>query len=116
MTKSPDTPRQDLAADLLADLTQPVPIDTVFKSDSPATSVGSPGPAALQESRAFRPAVQWLVRISPLDWRKPSLSVARDSTAMHLGPIRAEVALFRSAAMHLGPIRVELALFRSAVT
>jgi hypothetical protein len=97
MTKSPDTPRHDLAADLLADLTQPVPIDTVFKSESPATSVGSPGPAAPQESRGLRPAVQWLVRISPLDWRRPSLSVARDSTAMRLGPIQVELALFRSA-------------------
>lgn len=97
MTKGPDTPRHDLAADLLADLTQPVPIDTVFGSESPATSVGSPGPAALQESRALRAAVQWLVRISPLDWRKPSLSVARDSTAIRLGPIQVELAFVRSA-------------------
>ena len=94
MTKRPNTPGHDLAADLLADLTQPAPIDTV-KLESPAANVGSPDLAAPRESSRFRPAVQWLVRISPLDWRKPSLSVARDSTAMHLGPIGVELALLR---------------------
>jgi len=95
MTKRPDTPGHVLAADLLADLTQPAPIDTVFKLESPATNVGLPDLAAPRESRPSRPAVQWLVRISPLDWRKPSLSVARDLTAMHLGPIRVELAMLR---------------------
>ena len=94
MTKRPDTPGHDLAADLLADLTQPTPIDTAFKRDNQATNDGSSDLATPPpESSAFRPAVQWLVRISPLDWRKPSLSVARASTAMHLGPIRVELAL-----------------------
>ena len=93
MTKRPSTPGHDLAADLLADLTQPAPIDAV--SDSPAANVGLPDLAAPRESSRFRPAVQWLVRISPLDWRKPSLSVARGSTAMHLGPIGIELALLR---------------------
>jgi hypothetical protein len=91
----PDTPGHDLAADLLADLTRPAPIDTAFKLERPATNVGSPDLAAAREPSRFRPAVQWLVRISPLDWGKPSLSVARDSTAMHLGPIRVELALLR---------------------
>jgi hypothetical protein len=93
MTKRPDTPGHELAADLLADLNQPAPIDTVVKSESPTTNDGSPDLAAPRESSG--PAVQWLVRISPIDWRKPSLSVARDSTAMHLGPIRVELALLR---------------------
>ena len=93
MTKRPDTPGHDLAADLLADLTQPTPTDPPFKPASPATSDGSADLATPAESSLCRPAVQWLVRISPLDWRKPSLSVARDSTAMHLGPIRVELAL-----------------------
>jgi hypothetical protein len=91
MTKRPDTPRNDLAADLLADLSQPTAIDPLLKPESQATNVGSADLAAPRESRPFRPAVQWLVRISPLDWRKPSLSVARDSTALHLGPIRVEL-------------------------
>ena len=94
MTKRPNTPGHDLAADLLADLTQPAPIDTV-KLENPAANVGLPDPAAPRESSRFRPAVQWLVRISPLDWRKPSLSVSLDSTAMHLGPIGVELALLR---------------------
>jgi hypothetical protein len=89
MTKRPNTPGHDLAADLLADLTQPAPIDTV-KLESPAADLAAP-----RESSRFRPAVQWLVRISPLDWRKPSLSVSLDSTAMHLGPIGVELALLR---------------------
>jgi len=93
MTKRPNAPSHDLAADLLADLSQPTPVDTVFKPESQATNVGSTDLATLPESSPFRPAVQWLVRISPLDWRKPSLSVARGSTAMHLGPIRVELAL-----------------------
>ena len=93
MTKRPNTPGHDLAADLLADLTQPAPVDTVSELDSPAANVGLPDLAAPQESSRFRPAVQWLVRISPLDWRKPSLSVARDSRAVHLGPVRVELAL-----------------------
>jgi hypothetical protein len=95
MTTRPDRPGHDLAADLLADLTQPAPIDTVFKPESPATDVGLPEAAARPESSPFRPAVQWVVRVSPLDWRKPSLSVARNSTAMRLGPIRVELALLR---------------------
>ena len=95
MTTRPDRPGHDLAADLLADLTQPAPIDTVFKLESPAADVGVPDPAARRESSPFRPAVQWVVRVSPLDWRKPSLSVARNSTAMRLGPIRVELALLR---------------------
>ena len=93
MTKRPATQGHDLAADLLADLAEPTPIDAIFVSESQATNVGTAALAAPRESSAFRPAVQWLVRISPLDWRKPSLSVARDSTAMHLGPIRVELAL-----------------------
>jgi hypothetical protein len=95
MTKRPNTPGHDLAADLLADLTQPAPIDTASTLESPAANVGSPDLTAPRESGPFRPAVQWLVRISPLDWRKPSLSVARGSTAMHLGPIGIELALLR---------------------
>lgn len=83
----------DLAADLLADLTQPKPIDPVFELASQATNDGSSDLVTPQESSPFRPAVQWLVCSSPLDWRKPSLSLARDSTAMHLGPIRVELAL-----------------------
>ena len=95
MTTRPDRPGHDLAADLLADLIQPAPIDTVVKPETPATDVGLPDPAARSESSPFRPAVQWVVRVSPLDWRKPSLSVARDSTAVHLGPVRVELALLR---------------------
>jgi hypothetical protein len=95
MTKRPSTPGHDLAADLLADLTQPAPIDTGSDLDSLAADVELPDLAAPRESSRFRPAVQWLVRISPLDWRKPSLSVARNSTAMHLGPIGVELALLR---------------------
>ena len=93
MTKRPDTPGHELAADLLADLTHPTPIDTVVKHESQATNDGSSDLAAPPESRPFRPAVQWLVRISPLDWRRPSLSVARDSTAVQVGPVRVELAL-----------------------
>lgn len=95
MTKRADTPGHDLVADLLADLTQPAPIDPAFKSEHPATEVELSNLAVSRESTPFRPAVQWLVRISPLDWRKPSLSLARDSTAMYLGPIRVELALLR---------------------
>ena len=95
MTKRSDTPGHDLATDLLADLTQPAPVDAVVNLESPATKVASPDLADPRESSRFRPAVQWLVRISPLDWRKPSLSVARDSTAVHLGPVRVELALLR---------------------
>jgi hypothetical protein len=93
MTKRLDTQGHDLAADLLADLAQPTPTDPVVQQESQATNDGSSDLAAPPESRPFRPAVQWLVRISPLDWRRPSLSVARDSTAMQLGPLRVELAL-----------------------
>ena len=93
MTRRPDTPGHDLAADLLADLTQPTPADPVFRPASQATDDGSADLATPPESGPCRPAVQWLVRISPLDWRKPSLSVVRDSTAMQFGPIRVELAL-----------------------
>ena len=93
MTKRPHAPSHDLAADLLADLTQPTAIDTASKSETQAADVESSDSAAPRRSGPFRPAVQCLVRISPLDWRKPSLSVARDSTAMRLGPIRLELAL-----------------------
>ena len=93
MTKRPDTPGHDLAADLLADLAEPTPTDTVLTLESQATSDGSSDLAPTPESRPFHPAVQWLVRISPLDWRKPSLSVARESAAMQLGPIRVELAV-----------------------
>ena len=95
MTKRADTPGHDLAADLLADLTQPAPIDSGFPLESPAAEIGSPDRAVSRESGPFRPAVQWLVRISPLDWSKPSVSVARDSTAMQAGPLRVELALLR---------------------
>ena len=93
MTKRSDTPGHDLAADLLADLTQPAPVEPVFKPESQATNVGSADQTALPESSSSRPAVQWLVRISPLDWRKPSLSVTRELTAMRVGPLRVELAL-----------------------
>jgi len=93
MTKRPDTPGHDLAVDLLADLNQPTPVDTVVKHESQATEDGSPDLITRPESRPFRPAVQWLVRISPLEWRRPSLSVARDSTAVQVGPVRVELAL-----------------------
>ena len=55
MTTRPDTPGHDLAADLLADLTQPAPIDTVFKLESPATDVGLPDPAARAGVQPFSP-------------------------------------------------------------
>ena len=55
MTTRPDRPGHDLAADLLADLTQPAPIDTVFKPESPATDVGLPDSAARPESQSFSP-------------------------------------------------------------
>ena len=93
MTKRSDTPGHDLAADLLADLTQPTPTDPVFKPAGHTTNDGSADLATPPESSPYRPAVQWLLRISPLDWRRPSLSVARDLTAMQLGPIRVELAL-----------------------
>jgi len=55
MTTRPDRPGHDLAADLLADLTQPAPIDTVFKPESPATDVGVPDPAAQSEGPSPAP-------------------------------------------------------------
>jgi hypothetical protein len=93
MTRRSDTSGHDLAADLLADLSQPTPADPVLKPASQLTDDGSADLATPPESRPHRPAVQWLMRISPLDWRRPSLSVARDSAAMQLGPIRVELAL-----------------------
>jgi hypothetical protein len=69
MTTRPDRPGHDLAADLLADLTQPAPSDTVGKPETPATDVGLPD---LALRGVQRPGCSMAGAHRPIDWRKPS--------------------------------------------
>ena len=94
MTKHPASSRHALAADLLADLAKPPPTDTA--SSVTARRTGPVKDAAARRT-ARSPAVQWLVRFSPLEWRLPHLSIARDATALRIGPIRLEVTLLDTA-------------------
>lgn len=90
MTKSPGAHGNDLTADLLADLTRPLPLDLL---PNPAGAVASVGSAATREACSRGPALEGFLRISPLDWCRPSLSTGLQSAAIRIGPIRAELGI-----------------------
>ena len=77
----------DLAADLLADLTRPAPVDApATRSIGPAADV--PAPSAVQ-----RPGPEGVVRLSPRDWRRPTLNLSRQRAVLRVGPMSAELRL-----------------------
>ena len=78
--------RDDLAADLLADLAPEV--STPAPPTRPRAHRPTPTPHAVSAGPRTRgPAVQTLLRFEPFDWYKPLLSLERHSIGVRVGPV-----------------------------
>ena len=77
----------DLAADLLADLSRPVPVAEPVQR--PIRLAADVAPA----SRVQTPALEGALRVSPREWRRPALRLTRQRAALRLGPLSAELRL-----------------------
>lgn len=93
MSKNPGTYGNDLAADLLADLAQPLPLDRLAEPPNPLSALDSVESAAPRETPGRGPAIAGSLRISPLDWRKPSMSIGLASSTILFGPVRARLGV-----------------------
>jgi hypothetical protein len=93
MTRKPGADGSDLAAELLADLSRPLPVAAVPEMSGSATSVAAVKSAGVPETPRRRPALEISVSINPLDWRKPRWSGGLQSTAISFGPVRAELEI-----------------------
>jgi len=83
----------DLAADLLADLTRPLPVDRLPEPPDPLSVVDSLRSAAIREPRSRGPALDGSLRISPLEWRKPAVSLGLGLATIRFGPLRAQLGI-----------------------
>jgi hypothetical protein len=98
MKKTPGGYGNDLAADLIADLSRPLPLDRrplgrLPQSPNALSAVDSLRSAPVHTTRSRGPALEGSLRLSPLDWRKPSLRVGAQSATILLGPIHAELGI-----------------------
>jgi hypothetical protein len=93
MTKSPSGHGNNLAADLLADLARPLALARQPASSVPPTAFEPARSGAADETHARRPALEGSLRISPLDWRKPSLTLGRLAATVRFGALRAELGI-----------------------
>jgi hypothetical protein len=93
MTKGPGANGTDLAADLLADLARSLPSDRLAEPPKLLSTFDSLGLPDSDAARGRRPALEGSVRLSPLDWRKPCVSVGLRSAAISFGPVRAELGI-----------------------
>ena len=77
----------DLAADLLADLSRPMPVaEPAQRPIRLAADVASP-------STAQRQALEGALRVSPREWRRPALNLTRRRATLRVGPMSAELRL-----------------------
>ena len=93
MTNNASAYGQDLAADLLADLTRPLPVARLPKQPDPLITVDSVRSAAARETGRRGPALDGSLRISPLEWCKPAMSIGLQLATIRFGPVRAQLGI-----------------------
>jgi len=76
----------DLAADLLADLSRPVPVAEPVQRPIRLAADATP-------SRVQRQALEGALRVSPREWRRPALNLTRRRATLRVGPMFAELRL-----------------------
>ena len=95
MTKNASAYGKDLAADLLTDLTRPLPITRLTKPPDPLTVIDSLESAATPEARRRGPVLDGFLRISLLEWCKPALSLGLRLATIRFGPVCAQLGIRR---------------------
>lgn len=91
MTKNSGGNGQDLAADLLANLAEPLPFDRGSNSTNPMAALDSLSADAPHAAHVRGPALEGSFRVSPFRWRRPSLSIGLMSARVRLGPVRVQL-------------------------
>ena len=83
----------DLTADLLADLARPLSMESLPKPATPLRAVDSVSSTVAREAHGRGPALDGSLRISPIDWSKPSLSIGVKSATIRFGPVHAALVI-----------------------
>lgn len=93
MTTNTGAHGTNLAADLLADLAQPLPPDRRPTSPDSVTAQNSHSSPPAGDAHVRGPAFEGSLRISPLTWRRPRLAVGAQSATIGFGPLHARLGI-----------------------